>query len=64
MSYCRRQETLKKNTAHSDHCVEAPRVDFLAVESSAVVTGVWEVRAGMGRERGQLTDTSYHRMAG
>lgn len=49
MSYCRRHETLKKNTAHSDHCVEAPRVDFRAVESSAVVTGVWEVRAGMGK---------------
>lgn len=57
-------QILRENIAHSDHCVENTRTDFIEVESRAVVTGVWEVREGMGRERGQLTGMSYHWIAG
>lgn len=51
-------QILRENVAHSDHCVENTRADFIEVESRAAVTGDWKVREGMGRERDQLTDTT------
>ena len=53
-------QILRENTACSYHYVENTRADFIEVENRAGVTAVWEVREGMGLERGQLTDTSYY----